>query len=762
MEPAKLAPEASKQAAIIPPLYDATRKTYLLDSSRFMTDSDEGIGILPSQRQTADPLQPTLNTQHLLVDTRVPKSQDESESEYQTSSIGKSPIATTLGTLSTEKTSPFLSIAQVTSDPDPLDLESQRNDEEIARQLENRISLLNFSDQRSTVSIVDDSNQTQRQDEASVLQGSGGWASNQDDGLNEQLYHVFADMGFLPENLLSDLINQAAVLTQLTKTLPRNLQPYVQKYVDIICKDSDFQDAEECPVSYRKIFAILALVEKTGAIPMLIDEGVDDAKLPLVVFKREGKFELGYKKIDPTGGVSIELLHCFKDWTRQKKDEFRHYQWSMLAPVFEEGKYNLVRHYVIYHQNQLPFIHQDDTTQDSEYDGSNDEGGGGRVTMVNIHPHHHRFTNEALSKRGYAVKALHNPSRKVFERERDILSKFKGHNEHENIVSLLATYELDYKSRHKFNMIFYRADGNLFDYWREANPSPSFSHETMLWGSGQCKSLAHGLLQLHAHTTWPISESEGINQFGRHGDIKPKNILYYPKPGCAHPTLVICDFGVSELRFRITGSAKDDALTLSYRAPECDIEGKSPGRPADIWSLGCVYLEFVAWLLGGFPLVHQFTNRRLSYDMRLMSLTLKTDAFFENDEARGRRVKDAVTQAIAEFHSSPQCTQYLHDFLELIEHGMLVMDPEGRVKCLQLYEQLNSIFAKCQESEDYAMKAVPEPATATLFFSYGELSNKSSNDRGKFYDSQGISERIGSKPIPQWQSIHTPMSDRTK
>ncbi|KAJ8131727.1 hypothetical protein O1611_g1897 [Lasiodiplodia mahajangana] len=759
MEPAKLqAPAASKQAAIVPSSHDATRKTYLLGSSRFMTDSSEGIGILPPQHQTADLSQPTLKPQHLLVNTRVQKSYDGSESGYQTSSIGKSPIATTSGTLSTEKTSPVLSIAQVTSDPDPLDLESGQHDEDVAHQVESQISLLNFSHQPNTVPTVDDNNETQRQDEASVLQGSGGWASNPDDGLNEQLYHVLADQGFLPENLLSDLINQVAVSTELRRILPPKLRQYIQKYADIICKDSDFQDAEECSVSYRKIFAILALVEKTGAIPMLIHEGVDDGKLPLEIIKRERTFELGYKKVNPAGGVSIEPLKCFKDWTRQKKDDFIRYQWSMLAPVFEEGEYNLVRHYVVYNQSQLPFIHQDDSTQDSDYD-SNDEGGGGRVTMVNIHPHHHRFTNEALSKRGYAIKALHDPSRKAFERERDILSKFKGINEHENIVVLLATYELDYKLRHKFNMIFYRADGNLYDYWEQANPSPSFNHETMLWGSGQCRGLAHGLLQLHKHTTGLKSEGEGISQIGRHGDIKPKNILYYPKPGSANPTLVICDFGVSELRFRITGSAKDDALTLSYRAPECDIEGKSPGPPADIWSLGCVYLEFVAWFLGGFPLVDEFTSRRLSYDVRLLSLTLKTDAFFESDEASHRKVKDAVTQSIGEFHSNPRCTQYLHEFLDLIEREMLVMDPTDRIKCPQLYERLNRMFERCKNSEGYAMDAMPKAETPAPSPGDCVPSEKKPNHDKKFYPHQGFSEHIRANPIHHWQSSHTSMRE---
>ncbi|KAI0455231.1 hypothetical protein F5B21DRAFT_503531 [Xylaria acuta] len=136
----------------------------------------------------------------------------------------------------------------------------------------------------------------------------------------------------------------------------------------------------------------------------------------------------------------------------------------MLALVFDEGEYSKVAHYVIHHKSQLLVMYSDRTTQDSEHD-SGDGCGGGKVTIVDIHPQHHRFSNEkALSTRGFAIKTLHKPNRQDFERGRNVLGKFKGDNEHENILTLLATYELTDETPYKFNSIFYRADGNLHRY----------------------------------------------------------------------------------------------------------------------------------------------------------------------------------------------------------------------------------------------------------------------------------------------------------
>ena len=73
-----------------------------------------------------------------------------------------------------------------------------------------------------------------------------------------------------------------------------------------------------------------------------------------------------------------------------------------------------------------------------------------------------------------------------------------------------------------------------------------------------------------------------------------------------------------------------------------------------MWTLGCVYLEFVTWMIGGWSLVKEFTNVRRAADYQLLYATLgiKTATFFElqidgygvGQGGMRARVKPQVTQ----------------------------------------------------------------------------------------------------------------------
>jgi serine/threonine protein kinase len=150
--------------------------------------------------------------------------------------------------------------------------------------------------------------------------------------------------------------------------------------------------------------------------------------------------------------------------------------------------------------------------------------------------------------------------------------------------------------------------------------------------------------------------SQTVTQYGRHGDINPGNILWFKDsdsvPGELKGTMKLADFGQAELNsLKSRTSPRNVAHTLTYRPPECD---RIPGYEAlpirqtyDMWCLGCVFLEFVTWMLGGEALLNDFSNMRLLPDH--FTPTSYTDAFFEvrrNDrtERDEFRVKEAVYQ----------------------------------------------------------------------------------------------------------------------
>lgn len=234
-----------------------------------------------------------------------------------------------------------------------------------------------------------------------------------------------------------------------------------------------------------------------------------------------------------------------------------------------------------------------------------------------------------------------------------MLMKFND-EAHLHLISLLATYE----QFNKFYLIFPCAEADLETYWKAPENTPRMDHATVKWMADQCKGLADGLAQIHRWTTPPkrsnadrptcLSTTANGQRIGRHGDIKPQNVLWFqnPKDGNDRGTLKITDFGLTEFKASHSTFSKPDgtkaAVSPSYRPPEYDLN-KANGRSHDIWALGCVYLDFIAWLLGGWDLVDEFAQSRVSKDPNWCDL--ETDTYFQIVENHGIReavVKPAV------------------------------------------------------------------------------------------------------------------------
>jgi serine/threonine protein kinase len=73
----------------------------------------------------------------------------------------------------------------------------------------------------------------------------------------------------------------------------------------------------------------------------------------------------------------------------------------------------------------------------------------------------------------------------------------------------------------------------------------------------------------------------------RHKDLKPGNILVYISK------VLITDFGTASDwsdQSRSTTIGRSSAFTFGYAAPEV-VEQEPRSSSADIWSLGCIYLD---------------------------------------------------------------------------------------------------------------------------------------------------------------------------
>ena len=79
--------------------------------------------------------------------------------------------------------------------------------------------------------------------------------------------------------------------------------------------------------------------------------------------------------------------------------------------------------------------------------------------------------------------------------------------------------------------------------------------------------------------------------------------------------LVVSDMGLSSFNSDLSRSnIPNHAIPKvpGYRPPECDVKGGTISRAYDIWTLGCLFLELITWLLGGAKYLEQFNTERKS------------------------------------------------------------------------------------------------------------------------------------------------------
>lgn len=524
-----------------------------------------------------------------------------------------------------------------------------------------------------------------------IMIGSG--EQNPELPLSQQIYEAFSstDKTWISDKQINRLIQPGPVTCELERTMGSQHGPNaIKKLAEKVCQDVEVQRPEGGLriKSFRKIFTILVIIREVPMISRFVEDDVSDLDLPL----QRTNDGTGLCRRGDLSKLSHEQGNCCHGWDRFRVDDFERYQYATLAPCFEQSQYNNVPHLVLMNDAALPFVYPDG-------DDSERHGGYGRVFMVRIHSEYHKFRDLEKAKRGFAIKQIIRGGKKKFDAEVNVLKKFCGSLRHRHVVSVLATYE----HRSMFHLIFYRADGNLFDYWKKINPCPEFTYESVKFLAKQCHGIAEGLLRLHRHWTlvkassiplfheeeelkrqssmsidtqtspiksfhsslddlmdrrlimesrcakmyqstsrsrsywWneerpsrmvnnPLDEySELVEKHGRHGDLKPENILWYSDEG----NFKICDYGEAELNSRLTktGMRPELAMSMSYRPPEFDLEPKMIRQSYDIWSLGCVYMEFITWLLGGRELLEKFTKSRLSMDLTWPQ-AMRTDTFF--------------------------------------------------------------------------------------------------------------------------------------
>ncbi|KAK4173226.1 hypothetical protein QBC36DRAFT_195157 [Triangularia setosa] len=509
---------------------------------------------------------------------------------------------------------------------------------------------------------------------------------------------------FFPWGSVENLITPDEVASVLQGRPCHLSQDQAEKYAKKVCQPQ-FSNS-----GYRRIFAILVMIRRAEDIVYFVDNNIYDSYLPLEAIPTgHGQIEMRLKVCEE------EKLSWLSHWDDDLGHEnFETNQWTMLVPYFAKEKDHAARLYQLSRKSILPWL-----SEDYEH-----ENGDNWVSKVEIHPHHHNFNkldNCLVHGNFFAIKHLkakqndgsvgdlngvarpaddantdqpriNFPSgstytddiKREFEHEIDILNRL-SRRPHPHLITLLAAYQLG----DECFMIFPWAECDLKVMWqsRRPIPDPPLEKRSLKWVLDQCLGLAQGLNNIHQSRPSPTLSEEMLGRvFGRHGDIKPENILLFCNDSDPNDRgkLVITDFGLTRFHGNNTKTYLRDnkpPATPTYRPPECDITTSPISQSFDIWSFGCVLLEFVAWYLGGWALIESFVKKR-----KLLNPLMNnwhTDQFFEilqeNPQSESPqtvvgRVKQEVFEFVNELHSHPACSDIIHILLEFIMKKMVIIE----------------------------------------------------------------------------------------
>ncbi|KAK8127360.1 hypothetical protein PG984_008468 [Apiospora sp. TS-2023a] len=533
-----------------------------------------------------------------------------------------------------------------------------------------------------------------------------------------------AQVLFVPRKRLYNIMTPERIRTIVTGLRPKRKLD-LRKFTHAILRGGTLDSGKRMRPSVR-LLAALVFCGRPDRYLDLVDEGISDFCLPPA-----------YRNNDISQPLVCQSKHCKEvhaflgnvmPWER---NDFYTWSYRLNAPYFKkprlntptEGRHN---HYYLSEDDILPIItsfeqkptpprnptRQNPGPAPSDPQGSFD-GGFSTVTKVEFHPDHYDFGHHyGENSKYFALKKLHASDEKTFSDELASLLTFIT-DENKHLVKLLLSFEIGGPNNQtRYFLLFPWADGTLWDFWR-LNDAVERRTSLSKWMIEECHHLSSALNIFHNERKSQLPRFKDIKEnqhdlYGRHGDIKAENILWFSKDD----QLVLNDFGLARLNSKISRSAQDPkflARTETYRAPEFDIPESKISRVSDVFSLGCAFLEFTTWFIEGYDAANQkFVDARMEADPNLQGF--EVDTFFRTETVQGKQVsiiKPQVTEWIQRLRNNPRCTQFVVDFLDLIEKHMLDPSPKNRYESWKVEKKLKLIRDTCRAHTDYRTEPSP-------------------------------------------------------
>ncbi|KAH7243134.1 hypothetical protein B0J15DRAFT_404337 [Fusarium solani] len=402
-----------------------------------------------------------------------------------------------------------------------------------------------------------------------------------------QRYRIEGSDGpFWTEKLLRQILTERRLRTEFRS------HSDVQYYIDKILPSQ----GQEEPETYLRVFTLLVLTARVCDAGMFIMEHVCDEKLPL-----HGELDSPDCPISFLGGEKT-ALKCFQGWSLDQKQNFLQTQRHLIFPFLNVAEDNTCKAIVLQPNIIRPWRYE--SIRNST--GSR-MGAFGTVSSVEIHPTSHAF-DKALSEINlkcelFAIKTLDGArvNKLRFEEELHMLGQRKiGLSSH--LVPILEAFQHD----GQWSLILPHSNCSLRHLlqYGDSNSTPA----RMKWACLQLYGITDAISKIHG------SSQGNASYFAMHSGIDLDNILCYGRPDSPEQcVLVVSHFPMSVIHFGSddeTELVEPTTCSPTYRPPEWDIQGGGMSKSSDIWSLGCVYLVFLTWLLKGWGEVLLFENIR--------------------------------------------------------------------------------------------------------------------------------------------------------
>ncbi|KAF4982594.1 hypothetical protein FZEAL_1826 [Fusarium zealandicum] len=469
---------------------------------------------------------------------------------------------------------------------------------------------------------------------------------------------------YLPPDSIDKLVTRDAIIQELDLTAGDLVQQY-EWLVQWILTEA------------RRVF--LTVIEsgicgcphhKVASMKWFCAHGLNDHRLPWIDWD-------SFPTITPVGD---EQIWCHDTWDLKIMNNcFKRCQWKFLVPVICSRHFM----YKLHPEQLLPLTRVNKEEMK--------EGAFGRVYHVEIHRLHIDQPVTQIAVKEIMITAKQKRAvEDAWPNELRVLKTIKRFG-NPHLIHCIAAIE---RGNGRFLLFPWAQGGNLREYW-EGHSGQVLSRDLVKEALVQLEGLADALRELHYFGL--DDDSEDLPSLGedgileeyselpahksiRHGDLKPENLLWFLDVDNTGETrrLKIADMGLAK---RHVVATQDRSCltstrygTIIYEAPEAQtaMGNQARSRQYDIWSMGCITLEWIIWLLYGNVQLERFYHQlRGNSDIFTPYYTLDVGSGVKRATLRPPVVH--WISHIKNTHPECQRASAINDLLKLVEERLLVV-----------------------------------------------------------------------------------------